>query len=257
MIAFGPRMPANASKAACCPIVEIRQYTLTAGSFQKFTALFERYFIESQEADGMTVIGTFRVLDDPNRFFWLRGFASMEARERALTSFYDGSVWRAHRDAANSLLVENDNVLLLHPAPSGPALFVDPAARPQIGAQTEPSGLMVATIYSLGSVDAMEFDQLFEQSMRPAVVKAGARVVAAFVTEHAKNNFRRLPIREDANVFAWFSCFQDQSAYNHYLDVLASDSHLAKIRETFAIWRIYSPPETWRLAATTRSALHC
>jgi hypothetical protein len=244
------------SQAACCPIVEIRQYTLAPGSFQKFTTLFERYFVESQEADGMSIIGTFRVLDDPNRFFWIRGFASMEARERALTSFYEGSVWKAHRDAANSLLVENNNVLLLRPALSGP-LFVYPTGRAPIGSQTEPSGVMVATIYSLGSADAMEFDKLFEQSIRPAVIKAGARVLAAFRTEHAKNNFPRLPIREDANVFVWLSCFQDLSSYNHYQEVLASDSQWAKILGTFAIWRIYSPPETWRLAATPRSALHC
>ena len=80
MSAMPSRTLAEASHATCCPIVEVRQYTLKAGSFFDFIALFERYFIESQESDGMTVVGTFRVLDDPNRFFWIRGFADMEKR---------------------------------------------------------------------------------------------------------------------------------------------------------------------------------
>ena len=41
----------------------------------------------------MTVIGQFRDLDNPDSFVWLRGFADMEARKRALTGFYSGPVW--------------------------------------------------------------------------------------------------------------------------------------------------------------------
>ena len=63
--------------------------------------LFERKFIEPQEALGMRIVGTFRDLDDPDRFVWMRGFESMAARAAALSAFYGGPVWKAHRDAAN------------------------------------------------------------------------------------------------------------------------------------------------------------
>ena len=49
-------------------------------------------------------------------FVWLRGFDGMEARKDALTAFYDGPVWAAHRDAANATMIDSDDVLLLKPA---------------------------------------------------------------------------------------------------------------------------------------------
>lgn len=248
---------ARAEAIACCPIVEIRQYTLAPGSFNDFRDLFERNFVESQEADGMTIVGTFRVLDDPNRFFWVRGFASMDARKRALTAFYGGPVWKEYRGIANPMLVENDNVLLLHPAHAGSGFSIDTAARRPVGSKAEPSGLVVATIYSLGLSDGEKFDAFFEHSIRPVLTAAGASVLATFATEHIANNFPKLPIREDANAFAWFSCFQDEVAFDRYQAAVAADPRWLKIRESFALLRMYSPPEVWRLAATPRSVLHC
>ena len=43
----------------------------------------------------MTVIGQFRDLDNPDSFVWLRGFADMESRRKALGAFYSGpGGWR-------------------------------------------------------------------------------------------------------------------------------------------------------------------
>src|SRR6476646_230013 len=81
----------------CCPIVELRQYTLHPG---KRDAL----------------IDLFRDLDNPNRFVWLRGFRDMRSRAQALKNFYGGPVWKAHCEAANATMIDSDNVLLLHPA---------------------------------------------------------------------------------------------------------------------------------------------
>src|SRR6267142_529420 len=103
----------------CCPIVEVRQYTLHAGQLDKLIDLFEREFIASQEALGISVIGQFRDRDDPNRFVWLRGFPRMAARGEALAAFYGGTVWQAHREAANATMLDSDNVLLLRPAADG------------------------------------------------------------------------------------------------------------------------------------------
>ena len=57
-----------------CRVVELRQYTLHPHQRDTLIALFDREFVESQEALGMQVIGPFRDLDDPDRFVWLRGF---------------------------------------------------------------------------------------------------------------------------------------------------------------------------------------
>ncbi|MGH2474717.1 MAG: NIPSNAP family protein, partial [Candidatus Limnocylindrales bacterium] len=76
----------------CCPVVELRQYTLHAGQRDVLVELFDREFVESQEAVGMELIGQFRDLDRPDRFVWLRGFPDMERRRRALEAFYGGPV---------------------------------------------------------------------------------------------------------------------------------------------------------------------
>ena len=100
----------------CCPVLELRQYTLRPGQRDVLVELFEREFVESQEALGMTLVGQFRDLDDPDRFVWLRGFADMTTRAQALHDFYGGAVWQAHREAANETMIDSDDVLLLRPA---------------------------------------------------------------------------------------------------------------------------------------------
>ncbi|HZW91216.1 MAG TPA: NIPSNAP family protein, partial [Myxococcaceae bacterium] len=96
-----------------CSVVELRQYTLHPGQRETLVSLFEREFIEPQEAVGIRVLGQFEDLDAPDRFVWFRGFASMDARREALTRFYGGKVWAWHRDAANATMVDSDDVLLL------------------------------------------------------------------------------------------------------------------------------------------------
>src|ERR1700759_4852110 len=78
----------------CCPIVELRQYTVHPGMRDPFIAMFEREFIETQEATGINVIGEFRDLDDPNHFVWLRGFPDMPSRAESLQAFYGGPIWK-------------------------------------------------------------------------------------------------------------------------------------------------------------------
>ena len=68
-------------------IVELRDYTLRSGQRDTLITLFEREFIQTQEALGMQVLAHFRDLDDPDRFDWFRGFADMAHRGRALPAF--------------------------------------------------------------------------------------------------------------------------------------------------------------------------
>ncbi|HEV2660787.1 MAG TPA: NIPSNAP family protein, partial [Ktedonobacteraceae bacterium] len=79
-------MPEPASPVYC-PVVELRQYTLTPGRRDELIALFEHHFIEGQEQHGMQILGQFRRRTDPDQFVWLRGFPDVEARGRALQGF--------------------------------------------------------------------------------------------------------------------------------------------------------------------------
>jgi hypothetical protein len=68
----------------CCAVVELRQYALKPGQRDVLIDFFDRQFIESQEADGMAIVGQFRDRHRPDRFVWIRGFADMQRRHAAL-----------------------------------------------------------------------------------------------------------------------------------------------------------------------------
>ena len=242
-------LPASTS----CPVVELRQYTLHPGRRDDLIELFEREFVESQEACGMRLLGQFRDLDAPNRFVWLRGFADMKARAAALAAFYDGPVWRAHRDAANATMIDSDNVLLLRPAAPASGFALDDA-RPAITAVETPSGLVVATVYAFDAPVDVDFLDFFARELRPAFAAAGARVVASFATESATNTFPRLPVREGEHVFAWFARFDDVAAYEGYRATLAATPGWRDIAGALSR-QLQAPPEVLRLAPTRRSLL--
>jgi quinol monooxygenase YgiN len=201
------------SVRTCCPVVELRQYTLKPGERETLIELFEREFIETQEATGMRVIGQFRDLNNPDRFVWLRGFSDMDARAAQLQTFYSGPVWKAHRDIANATMIDSDNVLLLRPTSANAGFQLEHVSRPPVGSTMQREGILVAMIYHLRTTNEVDFATFFERELRPHLANAGISVLASFVTETHPNTFPGLPVREDANVFAWFSRFRDREAY--------------------------------------------
>lgn len=231
-------------------IVELRQYTLHPGKRDVLVDLFDREFVESQEAVGMGVIGQFRDLDDPDRFVWLRGFPDMSSRAKALQAFYEGPVWAKHRDAANATMTDFDDVLLLRPARNASG-FPERGERPPAGGTRASSGgLVVATICYLDVPEEAGFLRFFEDVLGPMLTATGAPPLAYFVTETSTNNYPALPVRENERVFAWFSSFPDESAY---------ETHVASERDAGIFdaleRRLKLPPEVLKLSPTARSLL--
>jgi hypothetical protein len=232
------------------PIVELRQYTLNPGTRDVLIELFDREFVETQEAVGMKVIGQFRVLDDPERFIWLRGFPDMLTRAEALGAFYDGPVWQQHRDAANATMIDSENVLLLRPARPDSGFVLD-RERPPPGSTEIPDGIVVATIYYLAPSET-DFAEFFDSALTPALTAAGAATLAVFVSETAPNNFPRLPVREGEHVLVHFAAFSDELAYEDHLDQLAQTPHWDALKKELSR-HLISDPEIWRLQPTARS----
>jgi len=237
------------------PVVELRQYTLRPGQRDVLIDLFDRELVESQEAVGMAVVGQFRDLDDPDRFVWIRGFASMPSRARALASFYGGPVWKAHSARANATMIDSDNVLLLRPVTARSGFPAPVAARLPAGhARPGPSRVLV-TLYHRDRPFDRAFADFFDSQARPALIETGATPLACLQTEHAENTFPALPVRTGENVFAWLARFPSPALL---------DDHLRQI-ERSAEWRdrvfpalsalITGLPQRLRLAPTTRSQL--
>lgn len=189
-----PAPTSTAPPPAECGVFELRQYTLHPRAREILIELFEREFMESQEACGAAVVGTFRDLDDPDRFVWLRGFAGMPARRQALADFYGGPVWKAHRDAANATMIDSDDVLLLRPAWAGSAFHLGPRARPPHDRE-EGESLVIARIYPFDAPVRVDFIDWFRREAMPLFEALGAQTVAVLATEEAKNDFTALPVR--------------------------------------------------------------
>jgi hypothetical protein len=217
--------------------------------------LFDREFIESQEALGITVIGQFRDLDRPDHFVWFRGFHDMTSRAKALTDFYGGPVWKAHREAANATMIDSDNVLLLRPALQTSGFSLENMKRPPVGSDEAPKSLVVATIYYFKGPVAPDFINFFENTLKPLVTRLGATISAYFVTETSENTFPALPVRADENVFVWLSTFQDLAAYENYLAALPkSEQWRGEVSGDLARY-LDKAPEVLKLSPTARSQL--
>lgn len=238
------------------PIVELRQYTLQPGTRDDLIDLFDREFIKPQEASGIKVIGQFRDIDDPDRFIWLRGFDDMESRALALSRFYGGPVWKAKREAANAMMIDSDNVLLLHPARLQSGFPLENSNRLPLNASQIPKGLFVATIYYLDTPADDEFIDFFDNIVKPILMKAGADILAHFVTEDGPNTFPALPVREGEQVFVWFARFENQAAHEHYKTTLSRSRRLRDEVLNALEQPMGRSPEVLRLAPTKRSLLH-
>ena len=166
-------------------IVELRQYTLHPQQREVLIDLFDREFVETQEAQGMRVLGQFRDLDRPDQFVWLRGFADMPARHRALEGFYGGPVWAAHRHAANATMIDSDNVHLLCPAWPGATAALPHHTRPQPGAQGATAGVLQVTVLPLREPATPQLLDFCRHRMLPTLLRGGARQLAWFCTEHS------------------------------------------------------------------------
>jgi hypothetical protein len=207
----------------CCAVVELRQYVTKPGRRDDLIAVFDRHFVESQERDGMRVLGQFVDRRNPDRFVWMRGFAGMEPRRKALEAFYGGPIWAEHKAVANDTMVDVSNVLLLRPARPLSGLRLRAADRPALDAPQATPGLVTATIYSFASPVSPEFKEFFETSAVPVLRDSGAALLGYFVTEASENTFPRLPVRTGENVFVWLASFADEAAYATYRTRLAGN----------------------------------
>jgi NIPSNAP len=249
-----PQPKGTIATAACCNVVELRQYTLRPGRREPFIELFDGTFADPLDATGMTVIGQFRDLDRPNRFVWMRGFQDMTSRAQELAAFYDSDLWHAHRNEANASIDDSDNVLLLEPA-SAALRFKEVPPRPAAGDPAARVGLVVATLYYIKTDSTSAFTALFERSLRRRAEAAGARTLAAYVTSTQENNFPRLPLRVGEHIFVWVTQFANANAYAVYLEKLTADKKWTATLWPAAREQLTRDSEVLRLTPTPRSRL--
>jgi len=194
-------------------IVELRQYTLHPGQRDVLIELFDREFLESQEAVGMRVFGQFRDAADPDRFVWVRGFADMDRRRDALRAFYGGPVWKAHSAAANATMIDSDNVLLLRPVGSGFDV-PDPGERPSLDSPL-PGSVIVAVLARPGEA-----------------APEGGEELGVFETSDAENSFPALPVRVGEQFVVTFRRFAHADSAAAFAASCGTIEHLTLLPTT-------------------------
>jgi hypothetical protein len=175
-------------------LVELRRYAMRPGCRDTLIALFERAFIETQEAAGMVPVGHYRDLDDEDSYVWFRAFPQRAKRHDALHAFYTSATWLENRNEANATMLDSDNVLLLRDARDGSGFDLDGLTRPA-GTQNAAESFVVVFVFMLDGPAGEDFVAAFQAGIVPAV-RAHVDRVAAFVTDEHPNAFPRLPVRE-------------------------------------------------------------
>lgn len=250
-----PASPPEGSIAMPHAVYELRQYTLHPGRRDALIDLFERHFIESQEAEGMRLPAHFRDLDDPDRFVWFRRFDGMDARGEALSAFYQrGAAWQSHREEANATMLDSDNVLLLREAWPGSGFGPSPSPRPPVGAVPSSPAVVAVNAYALVAPADTAFVDFFRDVLAPRARAAGASVLASFVSEERENNFPRLPVRRE-HVFVWVASFADADAYARYAAALEADPAWRRDVAPVLARRLIWPAEMRLLSPAARSLL--
>ena len=207
----------------CCPVIELRQYTLKPGQRDVLIDLFDRHFVESQEAAGMTIVGQFRDRRRPDRFVWIRGLPDMASRHQALEGFYSRPVWAAHRTAANATMLDVSDVLLLQPVRSDSGFLLE-SERMRPGAPPRNPTSVLAAVYSLAKQADDALVSQFERQVAPRLKSRGVTLKGVFVTDPAPNTFTRLPVREGEHVLVWIATVEGSP---EGLESIAADSTLA------------------------------
>ena len=203
-------------------VIEFRRYTIQAGEREHFARYFDSYFPEAIQQVNAIAFGQFFERSDPSRFTWLRGFHNIDGRATANGALYGGPVWKEHRDTMNQLMLDSDNVLLLHPLNPEKGILVLPAVDPVY----EPSGAQGVVIAQIFAVKPSAADAFARQTEKVFAKyrAAGAHEAGVLVTLDVPNNFPKLPIRTDGPFLVWLGVLKDDQAFNTQFEPLASRS---------------------------------
>jgi heme-degrading monooxygenase HmoA len=94
-------------------IVEMRTYKLKPGARAEFLEVFRVKTIPAHEEIGMKILGPFSSIEDPDTFFFMRGFPDLESREPMKAKFYEGELWKSELENKLMPMLEKYDVVLV------------------------------------------------------------------------------------------------------------------------------------------------
>ena len=94
-------------------IIEMRTYKLKPGTRAQFLEIFRSKCVPAHTDIGMKILGPFASVEDPDMFFFMRGFPDLASREPMKAKFYDGELWKGELEDLMMPLIEKYDVVLV------------------------------------------------------------------------------------------------------------------------------------------------
>jgi hypothetical protein len=94
-------------------IVEMRTYKTKPGKRSEFLRVFLSKSIPAHAEIGMKILGPFLSVEDPDVFFFMRGFPDIESREPMKAQFYEGKLWKDELENVLMPMLEKYEVVVV------------------------------------------------------------------------------------------------------------------------------------------------
>ena len=94
-------------------IIEMRTYKIKPGLRSQFLEIFRAKSIPAHAEIGMKILGPFLSVEDPDTFFFMRGFPDLRSREPMKAKFYEGELWKSELENVLMPMIEKYDVVLV------------------------------------------------------------------------------------------------------------------------------------------------
>jgi NIPSNAP len=94
-------------------IIEMRTYKLKPGKRSEFLNIFKTKSMPAHAAIGMKILGPFLSVEDPDTFFFMRGFPDLASREPMKAQFYEGELWKRELEEILMPMLEKYDAVLV------------------------------------------------------------------------------------------------------------------------------------------------
>ena len=94
-------------------IIEMRTCKTKPGRRAEFIEIFRSRSMPAHAEIGMKILGPFLSVEDPDTFFFMRGFPDVASREPMKAKFYEGPLWKGELEAILLPMLETYEVVLV------------------------------------------------------------------------------------------------------------------------------------------------
>src|ERR1700761_7271619 len=94
-------------------IIEMRTYKTKPGRRSEFLEIFRSKSVPAHAEIGMKILGPFLSVEDPDTFFFMRGFPDLASVEPMKAKFYEGELWKNELESLTMPMIEKYEIVVV------------------------------------------------------------------------------------------------------------------------------------------------